>query len=102
MTTFPKGTTFDTSNLQPGEIIHVDFYLYNVTSIHGFTSVLTVFCAKTIIMLVFPTTYKLSPFRIIHFILTTLNNDQHPCKRVRVNEDGDLENSLDVTNLRVY
>ena len=96
--TFPKGTTVGTINLKPGEFIHMDVSSYNVTSIHGFTSILTVVCAKTIILLVFHTASKLSLVRIIPFILITLNNEQHPCKRIRVDEDGALEKSTDVTN----
>ena len=48
--TFPKGITIDTTNLQPGEIIHVDFSFYNVTSAKCFTSIITVVCAKTIML----------------------------------------------------
>ena len=50
MTTLPKGTTIYTTNLQPGELIHMDFDFYNVTSIRRFTSMLNIFCAKTIIL----------------------------------------------------
>ena len=50
MKTFPKGKTVDTTNLQQVELVHVDLYFYNVTSICGFTSILTVVCAKTIII----------------------------------------------------
>ena len=38
---------------------------------------------------------------IISFILTTFKNEQHPCKYGRVNGNGDLENSTDVSNLIV-
>ena len=78
MKTPPKGTTVDTTNLQPVELIYMNFAFYNVTSIRGFTSMLTIVCAKTIIPWVFSTAPKLSPFHIIHFIQTTLNNEQHP------------------------
>ena len=98
----PKGTTFDTTNLQPGELIHVYFTFYNVTYIRGFTSMLTIFCERTRMIWVLPTVSKLSPVCIIRFILTTLNNEQHSWKRVRIYEDGALENSTDVTNLFVY
>ena len=47
MTTFPKGTTVETSNLQPGELIHVYFYFYNASSICGFNSMITVVCENT-------------------------------------------------------
>ena len=98
---FPKGTTFDITNLQPGEIIHMDYFLYHINSIRGFTYIINVFCANTIMLRLFPTVSKRSPDRIIRFILTTLNKKQHPCKRVRVDEYGALENSIGVTNLIV-
>ena len=50
MTTFPKGTTVDTTKFQPGELMHVDFAFYNVTSIHGFNYILIVVSAKTRIL----------------------------------------------------
>ena len=42
MTTLPKGKTVGTSKLHLGELIHMDFSFYNVTSIRGFTSIITV------------------------------------------------------------
>ena len=101
MMTINKGTTVDISNLQPGELIHMDFDFYNVTSIRGFTSMLIVVCAKTKMIWVFQTACKISYVRIIRFILTTLINKQHPCKYVTVDEDISLENSIDVINLLV-
>ena len=77
----------------------MDLALYNVTYIRGFTSMLTVFYAKTRMLWEFPTLSKKSPVRIIRFILKTLNNEQHPCKFVRVYENGALEKSTYVTNL---
>ena len=48
MKTFPKVATVYTTNFQPGELIHMDYALYNVTYIWGFTSMLTVLFAKNI------------------------------------------------------
>ena len=62
---------------------------------------LTIVCANTIMICVFSTTYKNPPFFVIHFIITTLNNEQHPCKRLIVDEYGTLENSTDLTNFLV-
>ena len=101
MTTINKGTTVNTSNLQPGQLIHIYLAFYNVTSIRGFTSMLTFFCAKTIMICVFLNASKRAPFCIIRFILTTLINEQHPYKRIRVDEDSVLANSKDITNLLV-
>ena len=69
MKTLPKLTTVDTNNLQPGELIHTDFAFYNVTSICGFTSMITFVCTKTIMIWVLPTASKQPPFHIIHFII---------------------------------
>ena len=77
----------------------MDFAFYNATSVRGFTSMLTVVCGKTRILFIFTTAYKLPPVRIIFFILTIFNNKNHPLKRIRVDEDGDLEKSTYVTNL---
>ena len=74
---------------------------HNVTSIHGFTSIITVVCSKTRMLWVFQTAPKRAPVRIIRLIMTTLMNEKQPYKRVRVDEDGTLSNSTDVTNLPV-
>ena len=79
----------------------MEFAFYNVNSIHGLTYMLNILCAKTRMLWLFPTSYKLSLVRITQFILTTSNNEQHQCKSVRVYEDGALEKSTDVTNLLV-
>ena len=69
MTTSPKVKTVGTTNLQPGELIHMDFAFYNVTSIRGLTSMLTVLCEKTKMIWIFPTAFKHYPVRIIRFVL---------------------------------
>ena len=101
MTTINKVKTVDTSNLQPRELIHMDFAFYNVNSIHGFTSIITVVYSRTRMLWVFSTTYKQSHVCIIRSILTTPNNEQHPLKHVIFDEDGASENSTYVTNLLV-
>ena len=79
----------------------MDFAFYNVTSIHGFTSMLTVVCESTRMIWVSPITSKRAPVSIIRFILTTLKNEQYPYIRVIFDEYGALANSKHVTNLLV-
>ena len=74
MTTINKGGGVDTTNIQPVELVYMDFAFYNVNSILVITSMITVVCAKTRMLWVFSTAYKRSPVRIIHFILTKLMN----------------------------
>ena len=101
ITDLPKVSSIDTTNLKPVRLINTEFGFYAVTSIRGFTSILTIVCAKTSIIWVIPNAPKISPVRIIIFILTTLKNEKHSCRHVIVDEDGALENSTYVTNLLV-
>ena len=69
-----------------------------MTSVRGFTSVLTVLVLKAIIIWGFPNSSKRAPVMIICFILETLNNKQQPYRHVIVNEDITLTNSTGVDN----
>ena len=73
MAAFSKGKNVYMKNLKPGELIHMYFALHNVSSVLGFTSVITVLCANTIILWVYPTASKRGPVEIIRFISTTFN-----------------------------
>ena len=82
MTTFSKVTTVDTTNLQPGELIHMEFAFFNVNFIHGFTSMLTGVFAKIIMIWLLPNTpiinslFKKHPmsWKIIHCHLSHPSN----------------------------
>ena len=52
---------------------------------------LTGVCANNAMIWLFHTASKIAPVHVILFILTTLNNKQHQCKCVRVDEDGTLK-----------
>ena len=84
MTTINKGKTVDTSNLQPVELIYTDLAFYNITSIRGFTFMITVVCAKTRMIWVLPIVSKRTSVSIIQFILTTIMNEQNPYEHVGV------------------
>ena len=101
MSILPRGTTVDTTNLQQGELLHVNFAFYNVNSIQVFSSVITVVCEKKGMIWIFATASKQAPVIIIRFILPESKNKNHPRRRVRVDEDGDLENSTVVTDLLI-
>ena len=101
MTTFRKGTSIDAAYIQPGDLIHMEFGFYCMTSIRAFNSMLNVVCAKTRTLWVFNTASKTFPVRTVCFILTTFKNKKYLCRCVRVNEDGALANSTVVTNLLV-
>ena len=49
-----KGPTTSTEHLAPGSLLHVDFYFYDITSIRGFNSNITIIDAKTRKLWCFP------------------------------------------------
>ena len=55
MKIFPKGTNVGTTHLQSGAVIRMYLAFYNVTSIRGFTSMITTVCANIIMIWFFPT-----------------------------------------------
>ena len=96
-----NGANVYTDNLQLVEILHPNLAFYNVTSIHGFTLMLNVVCANTIIIWISTTASKKELIRIIIFILKTLNNQQLPYNLTIVNEYETLEKPTDITDLYV-
>ena len=85
MTTINKGTTVDTITLNQENLLTWTF---------PFTMSLPTMALP-------PIESKIAPAIIIRFIMTTLMNEQQPCKCVRVYEDSTLSKSTDVTNLLV-
>ena len=79
----------------------MEILFYNVTSIRGFTSMITVVYENNRTIWLFPTVSKRAPVWILRFILITLINEQKPLKLVRVDKNSALENSTDVTNLLI-
>ena len=63
------GPVVDTSTLEPGQMFHADFTFYNIKSIRGFTSSLTIIDAKTRRVWVFCTPNKRPPIDIMCFFL---------------------------------
>ena len=62
---------------------------------------LAVVRVKTRILWVFHTAYKRAPVIIIRFVLIPSNIEKHPWRCMRVDKDGALSKSTDVTNLLV-
>ena len=79
----------------------MDSELYNV-NIRGLNCIINVVCENTRIICIFTTASNKTPVIIISFILTKPKNENHTRKWVRVDENGALENSTDVTNIFVY
>ena len=89
-TSLPKGVTTNTNNLRPGELIHIDFYFLNETSIRGFTCVLLAVCAKSRRLWTFCTQSKHPPLDTVRFFLRQLQMQDRPVLNIRTDQGGEL------------
>ena len=89
----PHGVTMNTAHLRPGQLIHMDFYFINRTSIRGFTSVLLILDARTRKMWQFPTQQKRPPLDIVTFFLTQLQRMGRAVQHIRTDCGGELAGS---------
>lgn len=61
------GHSTDTSKLQPGQLLHIDFTFYNKPSIRGFTSVLLIVDTRTRNVCTFCSSSKRPPIDVMRF-----------------------------------
>ena len=91
--TVNKGETLDTSKLEKGELLHIDFKFFEKTSIRGFTTILTIFDAKTRKLWVFPRLDKSPQIEKLKMFFKKLELLQYKVMRIRVDEGGELSRS---------
>lgn len=84
------GPTTDTTNLKPGELLHIDFMFPNILSIRGFTSILIIVDAKTRKLWIFCTPNKTPPIDTIRFFLYELQKQEISVINIRTDEGGEL------------
>jgi len=75
------------------QLLHVDFSFWNIVSIRGFTSLLSVIDGKDRMLWNFPTASKHTPLQILDFLFAMLTHDGVKVQCIRVDEDGALANS---------
>jgi len=76
-----------------GQLLHVDFSFWNVVSLRGFTSLLSVIDGKERMLWNFPTASKRCPLQILDFLFAMLQHEGITVQCIRVDEDGALANS---------
>ncbi len=98
----PKGHTVDTTHLRRGELLHIDFAFWDITSLRGFTSMLSIIDAKTRMLWLFCTASKGSPIHIIEYLLDMLHKENCSPMTIRVDEEGSLARCADFTKFLIH
>jgi hypothetical protein len=97
----PKGKTTNTDMLRPGELLHIDFGFWDLTSHRGFTTMLLIIDAKTRMLWLFCSSTKRAPLSTLEYFFTILHRENKAPKTVRVDEDGALARNYEFTNLLI-
>ncbi len=81
-----------------GELLHIDFSFWNVTSVRGFSSLLSIIDGSTRMLWNFPTASKRVPLTILEFFFGALTKENISILGIRVDEDGALANNTEFSN----
>ena len=95
----PKGITMTTSNLRPGELIHMDFCFLEETSIRNFTCALIIVDAKVRKMWTFCSQSKRPPLATVRYFLEQLKQMGRRVINIRTDMGGELAISSEFYNL---
>jgi hypothetical protein len=76
-----------------GQLLHIDSSFWNIVSLRGFTSLLSVIDGKDCMLRNFPTASKHAPLQVLDFLFAMLAHDGIMVQCIRVDEDGALANS---------
>ena len=90
-----SGGVIDTSKFLPGQLLHIDFSFYEITSIRGFTCVLIIVDALTRKVWAFCTPNKRPPLDIMRFFLQQMKRDKKNPQFIRCDEGGEVIRSED-------
>jgi hypothetical protein len=93
MTHPPKSKVSTYKLTRQGQLIQIDISFWNVTSIRGFSSLLSVIDGKDRMLWMFPTANKRPPLELLEFVFTMLQREGITILCVHVDEDGALANS---------
>jgi len=94
----PKATTTSTVLTHRGQLLHMDFSFWSITSVRGFTSLLSIIDGKERFLWNFPTASKRPPLFIVDYFLSQLQKENVSVNSIRVDEDGALAKSAEFTS----
>jgi hypothetical protein len=83
----------DNLNLNPGELLHMDFAFWDIPSRRMFTAVLAIIDAETRMLWIFCTSIKKPPIHILLWLFDNLRREKRMKSNIRLGEDGVLYGS---------
>jgi hypothetical protein len=102
-TVHPPHAKFTSSVItQHGQLLHIDFSFWNIVSIRGFASLLSVIDGKDRMLWSLPTASKHVPLSVLDFLFTTLEHENITIQGARVDEDGALANSSEFCDFLLH
>ena len=90
-TKIPSFPIIDVSIFSPGFMLQIDFMIFNVEIIYGFTSTFVAICSATSHPFYFPSRSKRPPIDILKLLVTKFSNQYNKVAFVRFGEYGALE-----------
>jgi len=97
----PKGSTTNTDNLSPGQLLHIDFGFWDIVSHRGFSSMLLIIDAKTRMLWLFCTSNKRATIKILSYFFSIMKKENKILHTIRVDEDGAPARSYEFTDLLI-
>jgi hypothetical protein len=82
-------------------LLHIDFSFWNIPSIHGFTSLLSIIDGKDHMLWSFPTASKRIPLKILDYFFNMLDKEGISVLGVQVDEDGALANNSEFSDFLI-
>ena len=88
-------------NLRPGQLLMIDFAFFNIPSIRGYKSYLSITCQATGYTFTYSTHRKRAPVDIIKWHILALQRQGFIVNAVRFDEGGELARSFEVNKLLI-
>ena len=94
-----KGKLIDTTNINVGNLLHMDITFFDVTSIRGFNCSINIIDAKSRKLWGFLSSAKRLPLRIFKYFLHALTKEGKDIHEIRIDEEGAIARSAEFTNM---
>ena len=94
-TKIPRNKFHIYKGLHPGELFYLNYSFWTLPSIHGFTSILSAICWKTLFSFTFSTRTKQLPLATITWFIKTLCRQGFTVIYIQMDKGGEFGRSID-------